>query len=409
MAGLGFGEMAPSPEENKKEKVYFGVSGVEDIAVEAFSRAAERTAETAVVPEASVEKLVSENKERTELTAERSERPETYTHRLNEKGKAYPESEAHLEKEAAALRPDLEKMPETEREKIGVALRNLGFYAEEKKNLFFAGVFNKLAAVDKDKRGGVITKFVEKLENQFEKDAEKARERIETVEKTKNRETLANAGYLFGNLMKYGRTIADVAGWTVAAPLRYVMMAGMAFARGAEAMKEVRFENEKVVEKTRIEDADKAAGEGFKIYEAAKVRAGARKVSARDLDKAYREYLPHDLLERLYCKTPEQPSLVNRVVQGILRTHIEISVGLLGSKIEGIEENKKLSPEEKKIKRERLFHRFERRLRDYDRVVGQFGTVDVCGMPKSPAKRLSAWPPLKRYFFLSTACLEEKS
>ncbi|MFH0806519.1 MAG: hypothetical protein V1885_02235 [Candidatus Brennerbacteria bacterium] len=317
-------------------------------------------------------------KERVEPVMEEPqvEKPKTYTFHFDEGGKAHLENEARLEKEAQELRPELEKTPEAEREKIGVGFRNVGFHVEEIKNNFFAGVFNKIAGTQTQEKS-TTTRFITKLGEGFERDAKKARERMETIEKTKNRETLANAGYLLGNTIKYGRTVLDIAGVTVAAPLRFATMGAMAFSRGADAAKEMRLENEKVVGKTRL-DEDKALEEAARLYDEEARKKGA--MSANEIAKTYRESLPKDILARLETKTPEQPSLVNRVVQGILRTHIERSVKRLERKTEKIGEDKKLSAKEKSAKRERLFNHFDRRLRDYDRVVGQFGTVDALAM-----------------------------
>jgi hypothetical protein len=338
MAGLGFGEgISPTPEEERKEELPQGVRGLEDAAAKTLARAEKPAALEAA------------------------------------------ESETRLEKEAQELRPEVEKIPEAEREKISFGLRNMGFFAEEAKGEWMAkGLewFTKTAMHEK----GTAAKFVSSLAETYRNDAKKARERIEAVEKSKQRQTLANAGYLVGNAVKIARPIADVVGWTAAAPLRYVMMGGMFFARGADAAKELRLKNEEVIAKTRIEDADKAADEAWKVHDAAKVRAGGAEISAKDFAKAYQDQLPKDILERLNSKTPEQPSLMNRVVQGILKTHIERSVKRLERKTATIEDNVNLSTKEKKAKRERLFNRFERRLRDYDRVVGQFGTVDALAM-----------------------------
>ena len=243
---------------------------------------------------------------------------------------------------------------------------------EEAKNNFFASVFNKLADTQMEQKS-VTTKFVGKLGTQFEKDAAKAHERMVAIEKTKNRETLANAGYIVGNAVK----LWTLTSGAVTMPLRAIAMGGMVFARGADAAKEVRFENEKVIEKTRI-DEDKAWEEAEKIY--AKKARKKGMMSAKEIENTYRGSLPKDILARLEAKTPEQPGLVNRMVQWFIKGHIERSVKRLERKSAKIDENDKLTAKEKNAKRERLFNRFGRRLRDYDRAVGQLGTVDALAM-----------------------------
>lgn len=388
-ASFGFGEIPSVPEEEKREETLPGVRGLEDVAAEALSReAAEKasgtsteSAEVPMAPEAE-----PEEQHETEVTKE-SLRQEVEDLERQAKELGDPE----LEKEARELRAELERTPEGEREKISVGFRNVGFFVEEAKNNFFARVFKELSeAHTKLETSDVVTrkeaptpgkksvvgKFMGQLGKRFNEEAGKARERIETIEKTKDRETLANAGYLFGNAVK----LWTITSGAVTMPLRAIAMGGMAFSRGADAAKEVRLENEKVIEKTRIEDMNRAAEEAWKVYEAAKGRAGTEAVGVKDLEKAYREQLPKDILARLEAKTPEQPSLMNRVAQGFMKVHIERSVKRLERKTAKIEANEKLTAKEKSAKRERLFNRFDRRLHDYDRVVGQFGTVDALAM-----------------------------
>lgn len=449
-ASFGFGEMPPGPEEEKKPEIPSSVRGLEDAAAEALSREAEKPAEMGesdiTAPKAAeVPAFIPRNveqgladlgygaDERKSMAPERAQeilaaqirskevaptkppetepevKPKTYVFRFDEKGKAYEETEKSLEREAEKLRDEFERTPQRERERIGVGLRNLGFHVEEKKNLFFAETFKKIAGA-KTAEKSVTAKFLGKLGTRFEEDAHRAHDRMVAIEKTKNRETLANAGYLVGNAVK----LWTLASGAITMPLRAIAMGGMAFARGADAAKEVRFENEKVIEKTRIEDVEKAAEEAWAVYLAAQNKdvesafrryqeaekrgdqkeigdawaryqlavrdAQSKNVTAKDLEKAYREQLPKDILQRLEAKTPEQPSVANRVVQGFVKWHIERSVRRLEGKISKIEGNEKLTAKEKSAKRERLMNRFERRLRDYDRAVGQFGTVDALAM-----------------------------
>lgn len=372
MAGFGFGEgISSAPNEENKNEAPLGVRGLEDVAVDALARA-----------EKNIEEADKE-RQREAIASQDAGRVLPPAWEARHKGFDVPEAaretkEANVEKEAKEIGLELEKTPEKEREKIGVGFRNVGFFVEEAKNSFFAGVFNKMAETQPQQKN-ITTKFISQLGKGFNDKAAKARERIETIEKTKNRETLANAGYLLGNTIKYGRTVLDIAGVTVAAPLRFATMGAMAFSSGAEAAKEVRLENEKVIEKTRIEDADKAAEEAYEVYRTAMARSGGHP-TGRDYEKAYHEILPGDLLRRLQEKTPEQPGLVNRLVQGVVKFQIERSVKKLVEKKDRIEGDPRFSGKQRDEKKKRLFNRFERRLRDYDRVVSQFGTVDALAM-----------------------------
>lgn len=273
---------------------------------------------------------------------------------------------------------ELEQMPPAERGKLWRGLNTVGFVVEEAKNKFFANTFDYVAKSQLERKSPV-SRFFEKLSDTFRDDAKRARENIENIKTSGRKRTLVNTGYLFGNILKYGRTVADIVGWTVGSPLRYVMMGTMAFSRSAGAVKEVRLENEKVIEQTRIEDADKAAEEAWRIYEEAK-KEGGGKVEREDLEKAYQEQLPEDLLNRFKNKSKENPGLASRFIQKIARFEIESSVSRLEKKLAEIEGNVKLSNEKKELERQIIFSRYERRLRDWDRMVGQYGTIDSLAM-----------------------------
>ena len=275
------------------------------------------------------------------------------------------------EKEKREVKRELDKIPENQREKLSFGLSNLGFFVEEQKDKFFAETFKRASKLIGEK--GATKKFWEVLGKNFEKDAERARKNIEAAKKGKKKR-LASAGYLAGNVLKYGRTLTDVLGYTLGSPLRYVMMSGMFFARGAEAAKETRLQNEEVIEKTRVNDINKASEEAWKVYEEAKTQAGGERISKEDLENAYQRNVPQDLLDRL--KRKPDPGVGNGILQKIIRKDIELSVKSINEKIEKIEIDESLSKEEKETKKERILNRYSRHLKTLDRAVSQYGTVD---------------------------------
>ncbi|MBI4034214.1 MAG: hypothetical protein HY378_01555 [Candidatus Brennerbacteria bacterium] len=281
--------------------------------------------------------------------------------------------------ERKEIEKELKEMRAEERGKVGVGLNNIGFFAEEWKDNFFAKTFGGAAKLTGEK--GRTTKFWEVLGKNFERDAEKARKKIaETGEKKiSGSSQLANVGYLMRNILKYGRTVTDVVGYTLTSPLRYVMMGGMAFARGAEAAKEARLLSEGVIEKTRLEDAERAADIAWGIYEKAQAIAGERPITAKELQEIYRAGVPKDIIERL-DESPEAAGVVSKFIQGIARRDIGWSVVRIEEKIEDIEADKKLSEEEKKIKKQRVFDKHSRHLDALDRMVSQQGTVDMLAL-----------------------------
>ncbi|NOY35606.1 MAG: hypothetical protein GXP44_01650 [bacterium] len=283
-----------------------------------------------------------------------------------------PKEENKEESEQKVIE-ELNKMPEKEREKVGLGLRNLGFFVEEKKNRFFSLALE--TAFGKVEKKGTMGRFLSSLSETFGRDAERARKKMEETEKG-DKKRLLNMGYLVGNTLKYGRVLADVVGYTVASPLRYVMASGMFFARGAEAAKEARLKNEEVIEKTRIFDIDEAAEEAWKIYEEAK--GGRDDVSKEELNEAYKKNIPRDLMRRL--KEKPVPGLASGILQKIIKKDIEMSVKRIDGKIKKIEEDASLSDSEKESQKEKIIGKYSKQLKNFDRIVSRYGTVDSLAM-----------------------------
>ena len=97
----------------------------------------------------------------------------------------------------------------------------------------------------------------------------KAHKRIEEINEDKSKKTWQNSISLSRNIIPVTVERLRILFGVISAgsPLRYAMMGSMAFSRGAEGLKEVRLENEELIDKTRIQDADKAAEEAWRIYE----------------------------------------------------------------------------------------------------------------------------------------------
>ncbi|MFA6353964.1 MAG: hypothetical protein WCW93_03475 [Candidatus Paceibacterota bacterium] len=335
-----------------------------------------------------------------------------------EQTRVTPETEevAKIEEETKNLSPE-------EKEKIKFGLDTFGFKAEKAKNDFFASIFNaaingyeikghKFAGIGEKGRG----KFYKKLRNRFiqqSKDAVtkandasafsdtklgipiKGQKRGINISAEKQR-TMSNWGNFSGNVLKYGRLISDAVGITVGAANRVAMAVGMATVVLAEAGKETYLENEKVIERTRIHDADIAAEEAWKIYEKAggtfeDNNKGNRTwntngLSTEDLKNKYLMEMPKDLQERL-----KDPSTANTFIQKILRKELlgyeikghvifEGAISRLNKNIEKLELNNKLTDEEKKTEIEKLITKQKKNLEDYDRIVTQYGTVDFAAM-----------------------------
>lgn len=299
------------------------------------------------------------------------------------------------------VRKEIKKIPEADRETIGQKLSVIGFRVEKMKNDFFAAaldekIIGRRAKIDKK---GTVGRFCTELRNFFVRNAQAAEKKLEEVKSGKEKHRLSNAGLFFGNVLKYGRIVADVTGASIANPFRYVMMAGMVGATTSEAGKEARLKNEEVIEKTRfgkndmkLEDnqfADeiaRAQEEAFAIYDSApKTMAedGFVKVDAEALKNAYMKQMPEDLLKRL-----GDPEMACGFVQNEIRQQIGRSVEKLQKKIEDIEHKNAPGLDREKAK-EKLLKKWEDDLKDYDRIVTQYGTVDELAMAGVYAQKIS--------------------
>lgn len=275
--------------------------------------------------------------------------------------------------EVIAVEAEIKKMPEESRVNLSKGFHNIGFRLEHKKNEFFAKTFDWLAE-NRTNKEGTVAKFLSNLSQGFTRDAEIAKKNLEDDSITAKK-YVSNVGLLLGNVIKYGRAISDATGLSLASPLRYVMAIGMAFSRGAEAAKETRFENEELLEKTRIEDAEKAFDEAMRIYDSA-TKDASGSVSPEALKQSYLKEMPKDLLERI----SRDPATANGFVQNVLRADIERSIQKLNESISKIEANNTLSPEDKENAKTLLLKKEEKNLRDYDRLITRYGTVDALAL-----------------------------
>ncbi|MFA6177769.1 MAG: hypothetical protein WC694_02650 [Candidatus Paceibacterota bacterium] len=273
--------------------------------------------------------------------------------------------------EEVEVEEELKNLSPKDKEKIGWGLSTIGFKVEKAKNDLFAGAFNQ--ALKKIDKKGTAGRFFAEMRNGFERDAKVAVKKAEDTTSGKEKHRLSNASLLFGNVVRYGRMVTDLTGASLASPLRYVMMGGMATTRIAEAGKEARLKNEKVIEKTRIEDMERAEEEAWNIY----YRAwdGNISVSAEALKKAYLMEMPKDLQERLKI-----PDVANSFIQKILKTDIEGGLALLDIKITKIQGDMGLTHEQKETAIEKLLTKERKNLEDCDRIITQYGTVDGLAM-----------------------------
>ncbi|KKQ23023.1 MAG: hypothetical protein US36_C0006G0023 [Candidatus Wolfebacteria bacterium GW2011_GWC1_37_10] len=286
-----------------------------------------------------------------------------------------PEEEVKFAQEAAKIEEEIKEMPVEKKKEIKIGFRNLGFFVKEKiSNLIGNDICGNIEkSVGGSKSPGLkgsIGRFFAAMGDSYQKDASIARNHLEESEKNKgfakgSIKEIQNIGYFTGEILKYGRTVADVLGWTAGSPLRYAMLGAQFFTRGAGAAKEARLRNEELIDKTRIHDIEEAAQEAWKIYETSKskyyIETGKHNgpVPKEFLEKAYIENLPKDILERLKnSESGTATSILARIGQKILKKDVEFAI-----------KHGKFNEAS-----------FAERLKELDRLVSQQGVVDGLAM-----------------------------
>ena len=359
-----------------KEKTIYSVCGKEIEEILKQKRRGELTQKPANVEQ----KQESEEAkiENTLQTTQEDKNPQTQEVIVTKNQEEEIEPETPAEKE---IIKEIENLSPEDKEKLGWGLSVIGYRVKKETSDFLGKSLNWAVTKAKINEKGTAGRFLKELRDSYLRDGEAAKKNILSAQKgdVKLAKT-RSIGMLAGSVIKIGRTVADVTGISIANPMRYAMMGGMVTARMAEAGKEARFKNEELMEKTRIQDADLAAEEAWKIYEKSGGRItndGARisnTTSKEAIEKAYIEEMPKDLQKRL-----EDPSVALSFVQKALRKNIDIRVSRLNTKIEEIENGSK-NEDDKKIAKEKLFRSWEKELKDYDRMLTQYGTVDEIAM-----------------------------
>jgi hypothetical protein len=309
-----------------------------------------------------------------------------------------PQLGEQLDEEVERLR----QLPPKERAGIIEGLANAGYWLQKTKSNALKSVTGKLTLGMSKERGW--GKYITEYSKTYERDAVRAEKM--RVQKKGVLTSAAGLGALTGNMLKLGRVAYDFAGGSLRSlnPFRHVTTGALFVARGAEAGKEVRLGNQKVISKNRTladidfeapmtgherQEAEHAmndvASEAWALYEKAGVKdikiAGAdgavdqaKLAEAKQLmDKAYAENLPEDLKKRLGRLNVSGTSLLEKV---FLKGDVISSVEAINNKLEKIENNQQYSQQEKASRKQAVLASSERLLKDLDRMIGDQGMVD---------------------------------
>ena len=314
--------------------------------------------------------------------------------KLSEPGKLFKDTEAKFNRfnklsdkekeealknspEMAEIKKEIDAMPREEKMGFARGIKSIGLHAMKGKSELFANGLEK--AYSKTKSDNVFTRSIKGLAKTYRGEAEKATKQLEDARKGKTHGVVSSA-YLGGGAIKYGRVALDVIGTTAFMPLRYAMLGGLGFARLAEGVKEGQFENEALLDKTRL-DVDQAREEALKIYAEAQDANGGRPVDSTALQEAYNKNIPASLMERLNKNTlTAKVGMASHIIQEVAKWNISHSAVKIQRRLDNIENDKDMSKAEKSAAQKKMLASYERRLNDWDRAVTKYGKADALAM-----------------------------
>ena len=276
--------------------------------------------------------------------------------------------------EEELVKQELLKISPTESKKMFEGIANIGFRISGYKNKKFRQFYGLLSNLSK--HNNTLVNYFENFSNIYGKMEEKARSSSEKVGKgfvSKGSGVAQGAG----NIFKYGRVLSDAFGGVMPSgvnPFRSVTAISMFAGRAFEAGKETRLDNEKVLDKTRIQDQEEAYNLAMDVYGKTKETGREEKVSAEDIQAEYTKNVPDDLKKRLDSLASRENAGVNWLSL-IFNKDASFFVDSLNKKIDKIN-NSDTSAEEKDEKIKQLLQRNDNILNDLDRMVSREGVLD---------------------------------
>lgn len=285
----------------------------------------------------------------------------------------------------------VEQMSHLERKEISWGIDNVGIQIKKQANGFMAKCFESIESMVKQdgkliQEQNILIRYLNSIAGSYHKDSDVAQERLATLEKEKQagldkriwRDRLENLTYLPRKIAGFGRIVVDVIG-SVSSPLRYVSMAGATFARQADAMKEARFKNEQLIDKTRIQDIEKAAEVAWQIYEQVKnSNETSSEVTKEKLQQAYQQQLPRDVLARL--QKDYVPGTSFRLAKEVVKYDLLWSVERIIENLEKVDKQTAWTNEQKEARKRTILNQHSRHLTDLDSLVSQHGTIDALAL-----------------------------
>ena len=262
-----------------------------------------------------------------------------------------------------------------EKKSLFGGLANIGYWANQKKALLLSGVADRL---EKKFTHSAVRRLLTAASESYRKDAVRAQKAMDNP-KVLSTKQLGNVGAV----LSWGRVAFDIAGRNASRlnPFRHVTAGAMAIGRGGEILKEMRLMNEEVKDQTQF-NIDAALDEAWALHEKVYGTDGESlsgmsekevRASGERLNQEYLSRLPKELLARLR----ENPGSGASILAKLAERDLAFGLARAEKALQKLEENKKMSPAEKKRKRDQYLASQEQFLKDADRMITQMAGVDV--------------------------------
>lgn len=281
-------------------------------------------------------------------------------------------------------RESVENLTTEQRAQVKIGLDNFGFWIKEQKGIVMSRALSLFESEKSQDKQDAIRRFVAELAKTYWQDVEDARKKIIETDEIKKIK-----GAKLRKLGSYASTVSAITksvrlgfdagsafiGTNIFLTPRITMLLGMAFARGAQAAKETRLNNTDF-EKSRL-GHDEAEEEAESIMDRALSLKTEEKTTNADISKAYEQLVPELLKARLKANPDQAEQVHSGLTQKVASLFVNRRVNKINSKLERIDLDGKLSPEQKTQKKERLFKSLKNDLRDLDRMVAANGNIDA--------------------------------
>jgi len=281
-------------------------------------------------------------------------------------GGTVEEKEIEIEKVVAKT------MSEREKTSFFEGLSSIGFGLSFVRSKTMGSITKGLAHLSK--KSDYAHKFFKEYTSFYDEDAESSKKAMTTMGKNKkeNAKGLVRGS---GTAIKTYRVLSDLAetGTTRALnPFRHITAGAMFVGRSAEILKRSVVKREDKIEKNRIADTGEAMAEAERIFKIDLKKGESGNLSKEDLDKAYRENIPQNIIDRIERGGGLKGA---GLMQYLFKEDAEGKANRVLKKLDKLDK-KDISDEKKERKRSAIFARYTNLLEDLDKMISHEGAID---------------------------------